>query len=84
MMIGLLYKENKFQWSGEVIKRMLLLSIAFIIAFIATQYLSSFWGSTTSVIIGVVLSIFAFKEIGNILEVTSLKELVELIKNGKK
>ena len=84
MMIGLLYKENKFQWSGEVIKRMLLLSIAFVMAFIATQYLPLFWGSTTSVLIGVVLSIFALKEIGKILEVKSLKKLLEIIKNRKK
>ena len=76
--------ENDFKWSGDVIKRMLFLSIAFIIAFMATQYFSSFWGSVTSVIIGAVLSIFALKEVGNILEVKSIKELLDLIKNKKK
>lgn len=84
IMAGLLYKENRFQWSRKVIKRMLFLSIAFILAFIATQYFSSFWGSTTSVVIGVVLSIFALKEIGNILEIKSLKEVMDFIKNKRK
>lgn len=84
LMAILINKENDFRWSSEVIKRMLLLSAAFVIAFLSTQYLTSFWGSTTSMIIGIILSIFALKEIGGILEVNSLKQLLELIKNRKK
>lgn len=84
LLFCLLYKENGFKWSSEVTKRMLLISFAFIMAFLATQYLSSFWGSTTSFTIGVVLSFFALKEICKILEVKNLKELMDLIKNRKK
>lgn len=82
-MAVLINKENDFKWTSEVIKRMLFLSIAFIMAFLATQYLSSFWGTTTSAIIGVILSIFALKEISNILEIKSIKELMDLIKKRK-
>jgi PST family polysaccharide transporter len=76
--------ENDFKWNGGVIKRMILLSTSFIIAFTAIQYLSSFWGSITSAVIGVLLSFFALKEISNILEIKSLKQLMDLIKNRKK
>lgn len=79
IMFGLLSYENNFLWSSEVKNRMLLLSIAFIIAFIATQYLSSFWGSFTSASLGVILSGFALREIRQILEVKSLKELFKII-----
>lgn len=71
--------ENDFRWSSEVKNRMLLLSIAFIIAFTATQYMSSFWGSFTSASLGVILSGFALREIRQILEVKSLKELLKII-----
>lgn len=82
-MYFLVKRENNFKWSNEVIKRMVLLSIAFLIAFIATLNLSSFWGSISSICIGLVLTIFALKEIGNILDVKSLKEVIDFIKKRK-
>jgi hypothetical protein len=53
-------------------------------AFLATQYFSYFWGSAISVMIGIVLSFLALKEIGAILEIRNIKELMYLIKKKNK
>lgn len=76
--------ESDFRWTNEVINRMIFLSIAFVVSFVATQYMPFFWGTVTSLTIGSVLSIFALKEIYKILEINSAKELIELIYKSRR
>ena len=80
-MAGLLYRENNFKWTRAVIKRMLLLSIAFLFAFVSLQLFTALWGGIISVVIGVILSVFAVKEIFKILEIESYKEIKNLVIN---
>lgn len=76
--------ESDFRWTNDVINRLIFLSIAFGASFVAIQYMPFFWSTVTSLTIGFVLSIFALKEIFNILEINSVKELIELVYKSRR
>lgn len=72
-------KINGFRCSYAAITRILIISILFILSFLAIQNFSFLWGSITSLSIGILLSVFAIHEISKILGIKNFKNIKDMI-----
>jgi PST family polysaccharide transporter len=82
-MFLLLRNENKFNWTSQVVKIIISLTLLFSIAFLILRFSNQLWGSIIVSLFGLFLTYVAYLEIAKILEIKNLKELIQKFKKKK-
>jgi membrane protein YdbS with pleckstrin-like domain len=82
-MFLLLRNENKFNWTSQVVKIIISLTLLFSIAFLILRFSNQLWGSIIVSLFGFFLTYVAYLEIAKILEIKNLRELIQKFKKKK-
>ena len=80
-MYVLIRRENGYEWEPVVIRNVLIFAAIFAASFLILNFTGPWVGTSIVVLFAILLSLFAIKKMMQIMEVSSIKALLNLIKN---